>query len=115
MNIPMASPTAAMILREWRAQATDDGVAAYRQHFRDAVLPALWRLRGFRGSVLLCRTLAKDCNEIVVQTYWRSQASIRAFTGPDIDRAVVEPAAAMALLSWHLVVRHYDIIEETSL
>jgi heme-degrading monooxygenase HmoA len=102
-----------MIVREWRAQADDEGVSAYHRHFRDVVLPGLWRLQGFVGAGLFRRKLSKECNELVVHTRWRSLAAIEAFTGPNIDKAVVEPAAAMVLLSWHSVARHYDLLEET--
>jgi len=48
--------------------------------------------------------------EIVVETTWRSLESIRNFTGPDLEAAVVADEAAALLTSFDRRVRHCEIV-----
>jgi len=41
--------------------------------------------------------------------------SVRAFAGPNIEKAVVEPGAVAVLIEFDAEVRHYDVIEEVPL
>jgi heme-degrading monooxygenase HmoA len=100
-----------MIIREWRGYAVLAHADAYPVHFRGAVLPELRRLPGFLGASLSQRRLA-DRIEYLVLTRWQSLDAIGAFSGDDLDAAVVEPAAAAALLNYDRTVQHYEIIEE---
>jgi len=47
--------------------------------------------------------------EIVVITRWQSLDAVRAFAGPDPERAVVAPDAVPLLSRWDSRVRHYEI------
>ncbi len=49
---------------------------------------------------------------LTVVTRWDSLESIRSFAGSDIERAVVEPGAAAALVEFDARVRHYEVLEE---
>ncbi len=100
-----------MIIREWRGRAAWARADAYPLHFRGAVLPALRRSPGFLGASLSQRRLA-DRVEFLVLTRWQSLDAIRAFTGDDLDTAVVEPAGVAALLDFDRTVQHYETIEE---
>lgn len=100
-----------MIIREWRGCANHLRGKAYPRHFRTVILPELRRLKGFRGATLAQRKL-DDRIEFVVLTRWESLASIRAFAGSDVERAIVEPAAAAALVEFGARVHHYEVIEE---
>jgi heme-degrading monooxygenase HmoA len=100
-----------VIVREWRASASEESAELYRRHFRDAVFPQLRRLEGFVAATLLSRPIDGRI-ELVVLTRWTSVESIRGFAGPDIGHAVVEPAAASALLSYDRNVQHYHVLEE---
>lgn len=102
-----------MIIREWRGRANHLRGNAYPKHFRGVVLPELHRLKGFRGATLAQRKL-DDRIEFVVLTRWDSLEAIRAFAGSDIERAVVEPGAAAALVEFDARVRHYEVTEEVS-
>jgi heme-degrading monooxygenase HmoA len=79
-----------MITRVWRGYAPLANPSAYAAHFRDAVLPALRGIAGFRGASLL-RHDRPDEVEFMVLTRWDSMAAVRAFAGEDPERAVVEP------------------------
>jgi hypothetical protein len=50
--------------------------------------------------------------EFVVLTRWESFDSIRSFAGTQLDRAVVEPAAAAALTDFDHSVQHYEILSD---
>ena len=100
-----------MIVRVWRGRAAASNREAYPGHFRRNVLPEIRAIEGFKGASLLQRDQAGDV-EFVVMTRWASLDAIRAFAGDDISRAVVEPEARAALLSYDETVQHYDVVEE---
>ena len=100
-----------MIIREWRGRASFSGAEAYPRHFRDKVVPQLRHVPGFIGAHLSQRQFNGKV-EFLVLTWWRSMDSIRAFAGPNIEKAVLEPGAVAALIEFDADVRHYDVIEE---
>ena len=100
-----------MIVRAWRGRASRSNRDAYPKHFRDSVLPELHRTEGFLGAVLLAREAANDV-EYLVQTQWTSMDAIKGFAGDDVSRAVVEPAAVAALISFDSTVAHYELVDE---
>jgi heme-degrading monooxygenase HmoA len=99
-----------MIIREWRARATPDMSDAYPRHFRERVVPELRTIPGFVGADL-CRRLFSEGCEFLVLTRWRSMEAIRAFSGDDVDKAVVDPDAAAALVDFEKSVLHYEAID----
>ncbi|RXT22295.1 MULTISPECIES: hypothetical protein [unclassified Bosea (in: a-proteobacteria)] len=105
------SEAGASVMRQWRARATPEGALAYRAHLAGSVLPQLQALAGFRGVALLNRPVSGEV-EITVQTRWDSMAAIAPFAPPDLEAAVVEPAAAAVLLSYDDVVTHHQVILE---
>ena len=100
-----------MIVRTWRGRAAPAQPDAYPEYFRFTVLPALKAIKGFLGAQLL-RHDRPDEIEFLVLTRWASLDAIRAFAGEHLDQAVVEPEAALALVSFDPTVRHYEVIEE---
>ena len=100
-----------MIARVWTARAERAKAPAYAQHLRNAVLPSVGELPGFLGAQLLERDLDDEV-EIIVVTEWESLDHIRAFAGPDIDRAVVTPFAENLLTRFDTTVRHYRLTRE---
>ncbi|GAA2586364.1 antibiotic biosynthesis monooxygenase [Actinomadura fulvescens] len=101
-----------MIARVWGALATEKGADAYRSHFEGEVVPALRRVEGHRGAYLMERE-TEGSVEIEVVTLWESMAAIRAFAGPDVDTAVVEPAARAALTGFDDTVTHFTVVVDT--
>ncbi|SFQ25351.1 antibiotic biosynthesis monooxygenase [Actinomadura madurae] len=101
-----------MIARIWRATATPEGAESYREHFADAVLPALRHLDGHRGAYLLRRD-ADGQVELEVMTLWDSLDAIKAFAGADMSTAVVEPEAQAALLTYDRTVTHQTVALST--
>jgi heme-degrading monooxygenase HmoA len=103
-----------MIARAWQGQATVQNAEAYRRHFADSVRPALDRVPGHRGALLLRREMEGDSRaEFLVITMWDSMDAVRAFAGPDPDRAIIEPAARAILAQFDASVRHYDVVLDT--
>ena len=100
-----------MIVREWRGWASPAKSEIYPEHFRRQVLPELNSIAGFLGASLLQREDGAEI-EFVVLTLWASMAAIASFAGQALDRAVVEPQAAAALLHFDSMVRHYRVLEE---
>jgi heme-degrading monooxygenase HmoA len=97
-----------MIVRSWRGAARPGDVEDYVAHAAGTVFPQLQRLEGFRGAIVMRRAVGGEV-EIIVQTFWTSLEDIRAFAGPDISAAVVEPAAQAVLLSFDTVADHYEV------
>jgi heme-degrading monooxygenase HmoA len=83
----------------------------YPKHFRDRVIPELCRLDGFVG-VQLTRRRVGDRVEFVALTRWQTMDAIRGFAGPDITKAVVDPAGAAVLIEFDTTVQHYEVVEE---
>jgi heme-degrading monooxygenase HmoA len=100
-----------MIVRSWRGRARRLKADAYPKHFREAVIPALREVPGFLGAQLSRRADA-DAVEFLVLTRWQSMDAIRAFAGPAVDKAVVEPGAIAALDDFDHTVQHYEVMEE---
>jgi heme-degrading monooxygenase HmoA len=100
-----------MIVRTWRGRASEAKPDAYPMHFANNVLPALRGVEGFLGATLL-RELQGGSVEFLVVTRWTSLTAIRAFAGPELGKAVVEPGAVAALVSFDVNVRHYEVLQE---
>lgn len=96
------------IHRIWRAFASDGG-DAYREHFKDHVLPTLERIDGFMAATLVKRTQG-EVSELIVTSVWRSMEAIKTFAGEDVEQAVVAADATQCLTDWERRVRHYELI-----
>jgi heme-degrading monooxygenase HmoA len=98
-----------MIARLWRGQAPDGAPSdAYLRHVTDTVFPSLRDMDGHRGAWLLRRTV-DGCTEFIALTLWESSASVEAFAGPDISKAVVEPEARAVLSAFDDFATHYEV------
>jgi heme-degrading monooxygenase HmoA len=103
------------IARLWRGQV--DGAAnadAYARHFTQSVVPALETMPGHQGAWLLRREVGGR-TEFLALTLWASRQSIEAFTGSDIDRAIVEPEAQAVLESFDDFATHYEVESQVRL
>lgn len=109
-----------MIARTWSARTTRDRAAEYAEYLRTHVLAELRAIDGYERAMLLERSpsardgAAADIVEVQVITFWRSLDAIRAFSGPDLEAAVVTDRAAAMLLEYDRRVRHYDVRLEES-
>src|SRR5216684_5132571 len=101
-----------MIARLWRGQASSANADAYARHFSHTVTASLKTMAGHRGAWLLRRD-ADGKTEFLAMTLWESRQAIEAFTGPDIDKAIVEPEGRAALSAFDDFARHYEVAFRT--
>ena len=99
-----------MIARSWSARASHAGASAYEVFFRAQLLPALARIAGHRGALVMTRAIGPDEVSITVVTFWETMDAVTRFAGEAPERAVVEPEARALLTSFdeedaHHVVR----------
>ncbi len=101
--------TTETILRRWSARTSKAQLPKYLEHFSKNVLPELRRVPGYLGAIVSVGRFDGEI-EVVVETTWRSLESIRNFTGPDLEAAVVADEAAALLTSFDRRVRHCEIV-----
>lgn len=109
-----------MIARIWSARTTSGRAPEYAEYLRAHVFTGLHAVEGYERAILLQRpsggfgtrpaTDSVDVVEIQVITFWRSLDAIRAFSGPDLEAAVVTEQAAAMLLDYDRRVRHYELV-----
>ena len=97
-----------MIVRTWMAYAKPDNARAYRDHLTAHVIPKLQKTKGFLG-LELCIAQNRERVELLVISRWESMDAIKAFAGPNPERAVVDPAAKNVLEEYDDVVFHYEV------
>ncbi|MFI5011838.1 MAG: antibiotic biosynthesis monooxygenase family protein [Hyphomicrobiales bacterium] len=100
-----------MIVRIWRGREKKGHAGAYRRHLEGAVFPQLAALPGFMGASLLQRDAGGEA-EMLVMTRWASMEAVKAFSGPQPERAVVEPEARAVLASFDEIVTHHEVVSE---
>jgi heme-degrading monooxygenase HmoA len=98
-----------MIARAWSARTTREQAPQYAEYLRTHVFAGLHALDGYQSAMLLERSAA-DLVEVEVITFWRSLESIRAFSGDDVEAAVVTERAASLLVRYDRRVRHYEVV-----
>ncbi len=98
-----------MIARLWRAAAkAGESADAYCSHFATEVVPRLKAIDGQHGALLLKRPAGQQV-EFIALTLWDSIETVKQFTGPDVEVAIVEPQARAVLSTFDAVVTHYEI------
>jgi heme-degrading monooxygenase HmoA len=66
------------------------------------------RYDGFASALVLTCDIGDEA-EVVVNTFWKNLASLKAFAGSDCEAAVVVPDAAALLISYDKRVKHYIV------
>jgi heme-degrading monooxygenase HmoA len=99
-----------MISRQWKGIATRGQAERYIAHLREDTFPKLAAIRGFAGASILRRESDRG-TEFQIVTLWESLEAIRSFAGPDVEVAVVPPAARALLLDHESRATHYEIVE----
>ena len=103
-----------MVLRTWTALARSPAAAAeYAEHLRTTVFPHLHTLEGHLGAYLLQRGTESAVGVMVI-TVWESLEAVRAFSGEDTGRAVVEPEARRLLVNFDERVTLYDVVLDST-
>lgn len=96
-----------MIIRTWKARTTRDMEANYFNRVRNVVLPHLKTFHGYSGAHFAKRELADDL-EILVITFWESEAALKAFTGEESEESYMPPEVAETLVSFDHNSDHFE-------
>ena len=100
-----------MISRLWHGWTTRANADAYEQLLRGEVLPAIHRVKGFKGARLLRRDgKDKDEVEFVTLTLFDSLEAVKEFAGEDYEVAIVPPAARKLLARFDARSAHYATV-----
>ena len=96
-----------MIARTWRGVTPAAKAEAYLAYLEQTGVRACRATPGNRG-VLVLRRVADGKAEFLFVSLWESVEAIRAFAGPEIERAVYYPEDAAYLLEMEPRVTHYE-------
>ncbi len=98
-----------MIAREWRGRTPEAKSGDYLAYLRETGVRACLATSGNRG-VFVLRRIEDGEAEFLFLSLWDSLEAIRAFAGPDLDRAVYYPKDAEYLLEMEPGVSHYEVL-----
>jgi len=99
-----------VIARRWRGWTQSEDADAYLEYIRETGLKEYRDTPGNRGAWIL-RRADGDRVEFVTLSFWDSMDAVRAFAGPEPDRAVYYPEDDRFLVAHEDTVEHYDLFE----
>jgi len=98
-----------MIARIWHGRSAAEKADAYYDYLNRTGLPDYRSTAGNRGVLALRRIDGPQAHFLLI-TLWDSEAAIRAFAGPDIERARYYPEDQAYLLEFEPSVEHYEVL-----
>ncbi len=98
-----------MIARTWNGRTKCEHAEAYLKVVLETGLTDIPQTPGNQGAWLLRREDGDEA-EFFLISLWDSLESIRAFTGPDVDRARYYPEDDAYLLEKAEKVVHYEVV-----
>ena len=98
-----------MIARTWRGAVSGEDADAYADYMHDTGVAGYSGTPGNRGVWMLRRPVDDGLVEFVMFTLWDSMDAVRAFAGPEPDRAVFYPEDDRFLVERDVTVKHYDV------
>jgi heme-degrading monooxygenase HmoA len=98
-----------MIGRMWHGYTTRENAGPYARLLETEVLPGISRIEGARGAYLMRRDVP-DGVEFVTLTLFDSFEAVRAFAGPDYEKAVIHGEAARLLSRYDERSEHFEIV-----
>ena len=102
-----------MIARTWRGLTRAADKDTYYEYLRKTGLPGYRATKGNQG-VWVLRRVADGKAEFLLISLWESWDAIKAFAGPDFERAVYYPEDRKFLLELEPHVRHYEVLTSPS-
>lgn len=99
-----------MIARTWHGVVPAEKADAYHQYLLKTGLPDYQQTPGNLGVYILRRTEG-DRAHFLLLTLWESLDAIRAFAGPDVERAKYYSEDETFLLEREPTVTHYEVLE----
>ena len=98
-----------MIARIWRGATAAGDADAYLDYLHRTGLAAYAATPGNRGTLTL-RRVVDGRAEFVTLSLWESLDAVRAFAGPEPERAVFYPEDDRFLVDRDLHVTHFDVV-----
>jgi len=98
-----------MIARIWRGFARESDKDTYFDYLQKTGLPEYAAVPGNRG-VWVLRRVAEGKAEFTLISLWDSWDAIRAFAGPDCEKAVYYPEDRKFLFELEPNVKHYEVL-----
>jgi heme-degrading monooxygenase HmoA len=99
-----------MIARTWRGTVRRVDAEVYANYIRDTGFADYGRTPGNRGAWMLRRDEGER-TEFITLSLWESEDAIRAFSGDDIDAAVLYPEDERYLIGGESTVTHYRVVD----
>ena len=98
-----------MIARTWRGATREADKDTYHEYLKATGLKEYAAIPGNRGVYTL-RRVADGKAEFLLLTLWESWDAIKAFAGPDYEKAVYYPEDKKFLLNLSPHVSHYEVL-----
>jgi heme-degrading monooxygenase HmoA len=98
-----------MIARIWHGTVPVEKAPEYHAYLLRTGIPDYRQTPGNRGIQLLSR-IEGAVTQFFIVTFWEDLDSIRAFAGPDVERARYYPEDDGFLLHKEPFVTHYDVL-----
>src|SRR5689334_4974023 len=97
-----------MIARVWRGMTEAANADQYLDYLQATGVTEIRSTKGNNG-VRLLRRIVDGRAEFIFISFWDTLDAIRAFAGPDIERAVYFPEDTAFLLELEPAVAHYEV------
>ena len=101
-----------MIARIWKGAVRAADSDTYYQYLQETGLKEYASVPGNRGVFTLRRIVDGRC-EFFLLTLWDSWEAIKAFAGPDYEKAVYYPEDKHFLLALDPKVDHYEVLDSS--
>lgn len=102
-----------MIVRTWRGITREADKDIYYEYLQKTGLPDYRATKGNQG-VWVLRRVFNGKAEFLLITLWESWEAIKAFAGPDYEKAVYYPEDRKYLLELEPNVTHYEVLNSPS-
>ena len=99
-----------MIARIWHGAVPQQRADEYHAYVLQTGIPGYQATPGNRGVYLL-RRIEGDKVHFLLVSLWDSLDAIRAFAGPEVERARYFPEDAAYLVELEPTVVHYDVLK----
>ena len=100
-----------MIARMWHGVTVAERADEYLDYLNETGVPDYQETEGNRGVYVL-RRIERDRALFLTVSYWGSIEEIKAFAGPDPEKARYYPEDERFLLEFEPQVKHYGVVVE---
>jgi heme-degrading monooxygenase HmoA len=100
-----------MIARIWHGRTAQDDLERYSEFLKEVAIPDYKSIPGNKGCTFL-RRVEKDEAHFTLITFWESFDAIKAFAGPDYEKAKYYPEDKQFLLEYEEKVEHYEVFKK---